>query len=85
MVSTLASAPPWFFSSKERLTCSYDGEDMEIGFNSKFLLDMLNNLESEQIQIEMLAPNRAGILLPEQKDDDPEDILMLIMPVMLTQ
>jgi DNA polymerase-3 subunit beta len=57
---------------------------MEIGFNSRFLLDMLNNLESEQVQIEMSAPNRAGILLPVDDNKD-EDILMLVMPVMLNQ
>lgn len=75
------------FSSeaKERLTCSYDGEDIEIGFNSRFMQEMLSTLESDNVIIEMSAPNRAGILLPEQKEDDPEDILMLIMPVMLTQ
>ena len=74
------------FSSeaKERLTCSYEGEDIEIGFNSKFMQDMLNTLETENVVIEMSAPNRAGILIPETADDDPEDILMLIMPVMLT-
>jgi DNA polymerase-3 subunit beta len=70
--------------AKERLTCSYDGEDMEIGFNSKFLLDMLNNLESDTIKIEMSAPNRAGILVPVD-DNKEEDILMLVMPVMLNQ
>lgn len=70
--------------AKERLTCSYDGEDMEIGFNSKFLLDMLNNLESDMIKIEMSAPNRAGILVPVD-DNKEEDILMLVMPVMLNQ
>ena len=74
------------FSSeaKERLTCSYEGDDIEIGFNSRFLQDMLNTLESENVIIEMSAPNRAGILLPEKSEDDPEDILMLIMPVMLS-
>jgi DNA polymerase-3 subunit beta len=71
--------------AKERLTCSYNGEDMEIGFNSKFLLDMLNNLDSENIKIEMSAPNRAGILLPVDMDNEHEDILMLVMPVMLNQ
>ena len=71
--------------AKERLTCSYNGDDMEIGFNSKFLLDMLNNLDSETIKIEMSAPNRAGILLPIDDDNKDEDILMLVMPVMLNQ
>lgn len=70
--------------AKERLTCSYEGDDIEIGFNSRFLQDMLNTLESKNVNIEMSAPNRAGILLPEKEEDDPEDILMLIMPVMLT-
>lgn len=69
--------------AKERLTCSYDGEDMEIGFNSKFLLDMLNNIDADSIKLEMSAPNRAGILLPVDNDDKGEDILMLVMPVML--
>lgn len=75
------------FSSeaKERLTCSYEGEDMEIGFNSRFMLDMLTTLDNENIVIEMSAPNRAGIILPDDGKDSPEDILMLIMPVMLTQ
>ncbi|NOY49056.1 MAG: DNA polymerase III subunit beta [Chlorobi bacterium] len=71
--------------AKERLTCSYDGQDIEIGFNSKFMLDMLSTLDNENIIIEMSAPNRAGILLPDDKDNEDEDILMLIMPVMLSQ
>lgn len=69
--------------ANERLTCSYIGEDMEIGFNSRFLLDMLNNLDSNEITIEMSAPNRAGILLPVEKYSESEDLLMLVMPVML--
>ncbi len=71
--------------AKERLTCSYSGEDMEIGFNSKFLLDMLNNLGSDTVKIEMSAPNRAGILIPVDDDNKEEDVLMLVMPVMLNQ
>jgi DNA polymerase-3 subunit beta len=69
--------------ANERLTCSYVGEDMEIGFNSRFLLDMLNNIDSGEINLEMSAPNRAGILLPTEKYSDGEDLLMLVMPVML--
>ncbi len=70
--------------AKERLTCSYEGDDIEIGFNSRFLQEMLSTLTTKNVMIEMSAPNRAGILIPEKEDDDPEDILMLIMPVMLT-
>ena len=69
--------------ANERLTCNYAGEDMEIGFNSKFLSDMLSNLSSENVVFEMSAPNRAGILLPEGGDNAGEDLLMLVMPVML--
>ncbi|MCB0379928.1 MAG: DNA polymerase III subunit beta [Flavobacteriales bacterium] len=67
----------------ERLTCQYEGEDMEIGFNSRFLIEMLTNLDSEEINIAMSAPNRAGILTPSEKSEDGEEILMLVMPVML--
>lgn len=66
----------------ERLTCQYDGEDMAIGFNSRFLMEMLNNLNTENVVLNMSAPNRAGILLPEASDEN-EDVLMLVMPVML--
>ncbi|MCI5054532.1 MAG: DNA polymerase III subunit beta [Flavobacteriales bacterium] len=69
--------------AKERLTCQYEGEDMEIGFNSRFLLEMLQNLQTDNVNIEMSAPNRAGILLPSEADDKDEDLLMLVMPVML--
>lgn len=69
--------------ANERLTCSYQGEDMEIAFSSKFLIDMLNNLNSTEISLEMSAPNRAGIIRPTEADDDGEDILMLVMPVMV--
>lgn len=66
----------------ERIGCQYDGEDMEIGFNAKFLIEMLNNLAGEEIILEMSTPNRAGLLFPSHKDEN-EDVLMLVMPVML--
>lgn len=69
--------------ASERLNCSYSGEDMEIGFNSRFLLDMLNNLSSTEISLEMSAPNRAGIIKPTEAEEAGEDVLMLVMPVML--
>ncbi len=69
--------------ASERLTCQYAGEDMEIGFNSKFLAEMLSNLSGENVNLEMSAPNRAGILLPTETENPAEEILMLVMPVML--
>ena len=69
--------------AKERLTCNYSGEDMEIGFSSKFLQEMLANLSQTEIQLEMSAPNRAGIITPVDNQNADEDILMLLMPVML--
>ena len=69
--------------AKERLTCNYLGDDIEIGFNSKFLLEMVNNLDTDEIRLEMSEPNRAGILLPVNAEQTDEDVLMLVMPVML--
>ncbi len=70
--------------ASERLTCQYKGDDITIGFNSRFLIEMLNNLESDEVKLELSAPNRAGILSPMEKEDQ-EQILMLVMPVMLSQ
>ena len=70
-------------NANERLTCQYDGDDMEIGFNSNFLIEMLNSLNSNEVHIEMSAPNRAGILTPADGTSEHEEILMLVMPVML--
>lgn len=74
------------FSNKaeERLTCDYKGDDMEIGFNSRFLTEMLNNLGSEHVQLAMSLPNRAGILTPVEGLEDGENVLMLVMPVMIS-
>lgn len=69
--------------AEERLTCDYQGDDMQIGFNSRFLLEMLNNLTSDQVSLEMSLPNRAGILTPVDGLDEGEFVTMLVMPVML--
>ncbi len=69
--------------AEERLTCDYQGDDMQIGFNSRFLTEMLNNLSSDEVQLEMSLPNRAGILTPIDGLDEGEQVTMLVMPVML--
>jgi DNA polymerase-3 subunit beta len=68
--------------ANERLSCEHDGEDIEIGFNAKFLVEMLSNLSSKEITLQFSAPNRAGLIVPAEKTEN-EDILMLVMPVML--
>lgn len=71
--------------ARERLSCAYEGEDLEIGFNSKFLVEMLSNIDTVEVRLEMSAPNRAGILTPVNSENKAEDILMLVMPVMLNK
>lgn len=71
--------------ANERLTCNYDGEDMEIAFNSRFLLEMLNNIDTKEVKLEMSVPSRAGLLMPSENSNADEDILMLVMPVMLNK
>jgi DNA polymerase-3 subunit beta len=78
-----AEDPDFANNADERLTCSYRGEDMAIGFNSRFLVEMLANLETDQVVLEMSESNRAGILLPSESAIEGEQVLMLVMPVML--
>jgi DNA polymerase III subunit beta len=70
-------------SAVERLNCEYDGDDIEIGFKSTFLQEILSNLPSAAIRLELSDPSRAGLLLPDEKEDENEDILMLLMPMMI--
>ncbi|MCF0212423.1 MAG: DNA polymerase III subunit beta [Bacteroidales bacterium] len=69
----------------ESMPCTYEGEPMEIGFNARFLMEMVNNINTETIRIEMSHPGRAGIIYPNYAEDEEhqETILMLVMPVML--
>jgi hypothetical protein len=61
------------------------GDDLEIGFNSRFLLEMLSNLDADEIKLSMSEPSRAGLLTRAVQDNAHEDILMLVMPVMLNR
>ncbi|MBS1491800.1 MAG: DNA polymerase III subunit beta [Bacteroidetes bacterium] len=70
--------------ANERLSCEHEGEDIEIGFNARFLIEMLSNLDTDQIKLNMSASNKAGLIVPAEKEKG-EDILMLVMPVMLNQ
>jgi DNA polymerase-3 subunit beta len=66
----------------ERLSCAYEGEDMDIAFNAKFLVEMLGVIDAQDIEIELSQPSRAGVLRPTDKAEH-EDLMMLVMPVMI--
>jgi DNA polymerase-3 subunit beta len=68
--------------AKETIACEYADDDMEIGFNAKYLADVLNNLDDDEVSFEFSTPNRAGIVRPSDEEEE-EQILMLVMPVML--
>lgn len=68
--------------AKETIACEYDNEEMEIGFNAKYLADVLGNVDGDEVYFEFSTPNRAGIVKPTDEEEN-EEILMLVMPVML--
>lgn len=82
--SLTISAQDLDFSNEatEQLTCKYNGSALSIGFNGKFLIDMLGVIDTDEVRMEMSTPTRAGIVLPAEKKDK-EDLLMLVMPVMM--
>jgi len=83
--SLTISAQDLDFSNEatEQLSCTYNGDPMTIGFNAKFLGEMLGILESPDVTLNLSTPNRAGILLPDVQKDN-EELLMLVMPVMMS-
>lgn len=83
--SLTISAQDLDFSNEatEQLSCTYDGNPLTIGFNAKFLVEMLSVLDTDDVKVEMSTSTRAGILLPVEEKAN-EEILMLVMPVMLS-
>lgn len=70
-------------SAEENVSCNYTGDPMGIGFKSTFLIEILNNISSQEVTIELSDPSRAGLILPAENQPN-EDLLMLLMPMMLT-
>ena len=68
--------------AKETIACEYSNDELEIGFNAKYLGDVLSNIDDDEVSFEFSSPNRAGIVRPSEKSDH-EEILMVVMPVML--
>lgn len=69
-------------SAEETLTCQYQGNAMSIGFKSTFLIEILNNISAPDVIIELADPSRAGVILPIEQEEN-ENVLMLLMPMML--
>jgi DNA polymerase-3 subunit beta len=72
-------------SAVEHVNCQYEGEPIVIGFRSSYFLELLTNLNCTEVRIELSEPNRAGLIFPAEPEDENEDILMLLMPMMLVQ
>lgn len=69
-------------SAKESMTCTYEGNPMSIGFKGSSILEILNNLQSDEVNIQLADPSRAGIIVPAEQPEG-ENVLMLVMPVLL--
>ena len=72
------------FEGNERMGCRYDGEDLQIAFNAKFMVEMLNSTQSTDVRMELATSTKAGIMKPMEEDEN-EELLMLVMPLMLNQ
>lgn len=70
-------------SAVEKLKCEYEGDEIEIGFKSTFLQEIITNISAGDVRMELSDPTRAGLLLPAETDDEDEDVLMLLMPMMI--
>lgn len=70
-------------SAYERIKCQYEGDEIEIGFKSVFLLEILSNIASQDVMMELADPTRAGLFLPAESENEAEDLLMLLMPMMI--
>lgn len=69
-------------AAEETINCDYVGTPMNIGFKSNFLIEILNNIPANEISLELSDPSRAGLILPTENEEN-EDLLMLLMPMML--
>ena len=69
-------------SAEEKIVCNYDGDELNIGFKATYLIEILSNINSEEILFELADPSRAGLIIPSENEEN-EDLLMLLMPMML--
>lgn len=84
MITVSAQDVDYSISAEEKFACQYDGQPMAIGFKSPFFLEILNNLKTEEVEIDLQDPQKAALLFPFNSDDsETRELLMLIMPIMI--
>jgi DNA polymerase-3 subunit beta len=71
-------------AAEELVLCNYEGNEITIGFKGTYLIEMLNNISSNEIIFELADVTRAGLILPKENKEN-EDLLMLLMPMMLKE
>jgi DNA polymerase-3 subunit beta len=81
-VSVSAEDVDFGSEAREKLTCEYSGDPLEIGFNSMYIIDILSHIDTEDVVLQFSTPTRAAIIQPSQQHEG-EDLLMLVMPVRL--
>jgi DNA polymerase-3 subunit beta len=69
-------------AAEETISCTFTGNVMNIGFKAVFLIEILDNIPSSDVRIELSDPSRAGLILPVEQEEN-EDMLTLLMPMML--
>ena len=69
-------------SAEEKIMCSFEGSELNIGFKATYLIEILSNINSEEVILELADPSRAGLIVPSENEEN-EDLLMLLMPMML--
>ena len=70
-------------SANETISCSYDGQPVTIGFKSTFLVEILSNIDTPTVVVELADSTRAGVFKPVSDDQPSAQTLMLLMPMMI--
>ena len=82
LLTVSAQAIDFSTSAEERIPCEYNGDELSIGFKATYLIDILGNISSTDVILQLADPSRAGLILPLENQEN-EDLLMLLMPMML--
>lgn len=82
MIHISAQDIDFSISAEETINCAFEGDPIKIGFKSSFLIEILNNIDSSDVILEITDPSRAGLILPFENQSN-EELLMLLMPMLL--